>query len=81
MFPLPSLLSSDLDGLFVLHHIGEKGTTKVEEHEKHLSIVENDPFYLLCGGSKFDYKAVSLTHETPGEWYNLYASLIQELSN
>nr|WOX59916.1 receptor tyrosine kinase PVR2A2 [Gecarcinus lateralis] len=56
---------SDIGGVFVLHHQGENRTTEVGEHEESIFIVENDQFSLMCGGSKFDYKSVYLTHTSP----------------
>ncbi|XP_050735818.1 vascular endothelial growth factor receptor 3-like isoform X2 [Eriocheir sinensis] len=56
---------SDIGGMFVLRHLGENGTVEVGERDKYISIVENDYFSLMCGGSKFDYKTVYLTHTSP----------------
>ncbi|XP_050690899.1 vascular endothelial growth factor receptor 1-like isoform X2 [Eriocheir sinensis] len=57
---------SDIGGMFVLRHRGEnEKTVEVGEREKHVSVIENDYFSLMCGGSKLYYKTVILTHTLP----------------
>nr|WOX59914.1 receptor tyrosine kinase PVR2A1 [Gecarcinus lateralis] len=53
---------SDIGGIFVLRYIGREMITEVEDQMESISVVENDNFLLVCGGSKFEYKNVKLMH-------------------
>ncbi|XP_063845355.1 vascular endothelial growth factor receptor 2-like isoform X2 [Scylla paramamosain] len=52
---------SDIDGIFVLRYYGPDKKSKDFDHEKIITVVENDNFTLMCGGTKFDYKKVEVT--------------------
>lgn len=64
----------DIGGVFVLRHHGENNVPTEGNHDVSVSVVENDYFSLVCGGSKLDYKTVNLTHTSQGECCRLRKS-------
>ncbi|CAL4061662.1 unnamed protein product, partial [Meganyctiphanes norvegica] len=78
---------SDIGDDYIFRYTVEGESYTSAETKKDLKVIENDKFHLLCGGIKFDFKAVKLEFSTESEGSNIIKanetiySIIREVSS